>query len=88
MAKVYISGPTEENMKAITSMIKKKAMEYTRILMVDPTKVIGKMESNMVKEYLSLHKVHRGKESGMKVKESNGWTKMSKNKRWKFSEIM
>ena len=67
-------------------MIKKKVMEFTHTQMVDPIRAIGKMVSSMVKEYLSLHKAHKDKESGMKARESNGWTRKSKNRKWKFSE--
>ena len=86
MVKVYIDGPTEENMKAIMLMTKKKVMESTLTQMADHTKVIGKTESNMAREYLSHHKVPRDKEFGMKAKGSSGWMRKSKNKKWKFNE--
>ena len=84
--KVFIDGLTEESMKAITSTTKKKAMEFTPTLMAGLTKETGRTESNMVREYLSHHKAPRDKESGMKAKELNGWTRKNKNKKWKFNE--
>ena len=86
MVKVCIDGPTEGNMKAIMLMTKKKVMESTLTQMAGHTKVIGKTESNMEREYLSHHKAPRDKEFGMKAKESSGWMRKSKNKKWKFNE--
>jgi hypothetical protein len=68
-------------------MIKNTVMEFTPTQMADPTKVNGKMESNTVREFLSLLKVLKDKEFGTKVRESNGWMKMkSKNKKCKYNE--
>lgn len=50
-------------------MIKSMDMEFIPILMEDHTKVNGRTESSMEKEYLSPHKALREKEYGMKVKE-------------------
>lgn len=50
-------------------MIKSMDMGFIHILMEDHTKVNGQMESSMEREYLSLHKAHKEKVYGMKVKE-------------------
>ena len=62
-------------------------MESIPTQMADHTKVTGRTESNMVREYLSHHKAPRDKEFGTKAKESSGWTRKSKNKKWKFNEV-
>lgn len=68
-------------------MTRRKAMEFTLIQMEDHIKDIGKMENNMARVYLSLHKVLKDKESGTRANASNGLMKMSKNKRWKYEEL-
>ena len=50
-------------------MTKSMVMEYTHIQMEDHIKVNGQMVNSMGKEFLSLPKVRKGKEYGMKEKE-------------------
>jgi hypothetical protein len=57
-------------------MIKNMGMEFTHILMVDPTKVSGHMVNSTVKVYLLHLKELKKKEFGMKEKESDGLMKM------------
>ena len=62
--KVFTNGRMVENMKEVIQTIRKKDMEFTPILTGAATEVIGKMENNMEKVYLSVQKESQEKASG------------------------
>lgn len=62
--KVFTNGRMVENMKEVIQTIRKKDMEFTPILTGAATEVIGKMENNMEKVYLSVQKESQEKVSG------------------------
>jgi hypothetical protein len=62
--KVFTNGRMVENMKEVIQTIRKKDMEFTPILTGAATEVIGKMENNMEKVYLSVQKESQERASG------------------------
>lgn len=80
MGKAFTNGPMAESMKEITSMTKSMDLAYTLIPMVAHIRVIGPMASSMVRVFSLLHKATKGKESGTKEREFNGFNlKMTMN---------
>ena len=72
-------GRIKGNIKGITKMIKRKAMESFIGLMADIIKVSGKMESNMEKDFIRDLQGWKEKAYGMMAKKSNGWMSELKN---------
>ena len=67
-----IPGQTEDVMKETIKMIKNMGMANTPGQTVASTKANGKMESNMVKESISMLMDTAGLESGNKEREQDG----------------
>ena len=75
MVTVFTLGPTEEGTKVNIKRTRNTDTARLPGLMREYTLDGGKMANNMVKAYTQTGKAKPVKESGMRVAESNGWTR-------------